>query len=117
MRYLLSVVIELREGMSVAGEAPNGVVAVTEAERLQPDVILLDLSMPDRTGLEALPDLNRVAPVAKVIILSGFAASIVEDDIHGSITAYLHKGCDPDEILAAIEDAVAVVAAYGPGRN
>lgn len=107
MRSLLSVVIELRDGMSVAGEAADGNAAVTEAERLQPDVILLDLSMPHRTGLEALPDLTRVAPASKVIILSGFAASIVEGEIDGSVAAYLQKGCDPDGILAAIEEAVA----------
>ena len=108
MRSLLGVVIALREGMSVVGEAADGNEAIARAELLQPDVILLDLSMPYQTGLEALPQINRVAPAAKVIILSGFAASIIQDDVLGNgVAGYLQKGVDPDEILAAIEKAAA----------
>jgi DNA-binding NarL/FixJ family response regulator len=108
IRSLLQVVISLREGMYVAGEATDGNEAIAQAELLQPDVVLLDLAMPNRTGLEALPDIIRVAPDAKVIILSGFAASIIDDDIqaHGAV-GYLQKGIEPDEILAAIEEAAA----------
>lgn len=108
MRSLLQIAIELRGGISVIGEAADGNEAIAQAELLQPDVILLDLAMPDRTGLEALPEIGRVAPAAKVIILSGFAASIIEDDVvaHG-VSGYLQKGVEPDEILDAIEAAVA----------
>jgi DNA-binding NarL/FixJ family response regulator len=106
LRLLMQVVIELRDGMSVVGEAADGNEAVAQAELLQPDVILLDLAMPHRTGLEALPDINRVAPAAKVIILSGFAASLVEEDVvaHG-VAGYLEKGIEPEAILTAIETA------------
>lgn len=107
IRSLLHVVIGLREGMSVVGEAADGNEAITQAALLQPDVILLDLSMPHRTGLEALDEIHRVAPAAQVIVLSGFASSIMEDDIIGSVAAYVQKGSDPDEILAAIETAAA----------
>lgn len=108
MRFLLQVVIGLREGMSVAGEAADGNEAIVQAELLQPDVILLDLAMPHRTGLEALPELNRVAPASSVVILSGFAASVIEDEIHEHrVSSYVQKGSDPEEILAAIEAAVA----------
>jgi two-component system, chemotaxis family, chemotaxis protein CheY len=108
MRSLLNVVIDRREGMSVAGEASDGTESIAQAERLQPDVILLDLAMPRMTGLEALPEINRVAPNAKVVILSGFAASFIEDDVlaHGT-AGYLQKGVEPDEIVAAIEAAAA----------
>lgn len=107
MRTLLGVLIALHDGMSVAGEAADGNEAIAQAELLQPDVILLDLAMPNRTGLEALPEINRVAPAAKVIILSGFAASIIDDDVLGQVAGYLQKGVEPDEILAAIEAAAA----------
>jgi DNA-binding NarL/FixJ family response regulator len=108
MRSLLQIVIALDGGMTVVGEAADGNAAIEQADLLQPDVILLDLSMPHRTGLEALPEINRVAPAAKVIILSGFAASVIEDDViaHGA-AGYIQKGIDPDEILAAIEQAAA----------
>ena len=122
IRFLLGVVISLRQGMSVIGEAADGTAAIAQAELLQPDVILLDLSMPHCTGLEALPEINRVAPAARVIVLSGFAASVVEAELDGHrVDAYLQKGSDPDDILAAIEAAVAdkslEPAEDGPGRN
>jgi DNA-binding NarL/FixJ family response regulator len=108
MRSLLNVVIDRRAGMSVAGEASDGIESIAQAERLQPNVILLDLAMPRMTGLEALPEINRIAPNAKVVILSGFAASFIEDDVlaHGT-AGYLQKGVEPDEIVAAIETAAA----------
>jgi DNA-binding NarL/FixJ family response regulator len=108
MRSLLGVVIGLREGMTVVGEAGDGDEAIEQAEVLQPDVILLDLAMPRRTGLEALPEINRVAPASKVVILSGFAESIIDGDVvaHG-MASYLQKGVEPDDILAAIEAAAA----------
>ena len=108
MRFLLQVAIALREGITVVGEATDGNEAIEQSARLQPDVILLDLSMPNRTGLEALPEINRVASQAKVIVLSGFAASILEDDVAAhSMAGYLQKGVEPDTILDAIEAAVA----------
>ena len=125
MRLLLGVVIGLREGMRVVGEAGDGNEAISQAELLQPDVILLDLAMPNRTGLEALPELGEVARDSKVIILSGFAASVVESDVGAHrVAGYLQKGTDPDAILDAIEAAAAGKPSSagariesGPGRN
>lgn len=103
MRVLLGAVIGLRPGLHVVGEAKDGEQAIAEARRLQPDVVLLDLSMPHRTGLDALPEIRRVAPEAKVIVLSGFATPMV-----GSIVLelgaarYIEKGADPETIAATI---------------
>jgi DNA-binding NarL/FixJ family response regulator len=72
--------------------------------RLQPDVILLDLAMPHRTGLGALPELVQVAPQAKIIVLSSLAkASVGEAVIELGAALYLEKGVSPDEINDAIE--------------
>jgi len=105
MRSLLRVIVELREGLHVVGEAVDGEQAIAEAERLQPDVILLDLSMPRLTGLDALPELKRVAPDAKLIVVSGFASSMISLDVlaHGA-DHYIEKGADPDTIAAAIAE-------------
>ncbi|MGZ8706922.1 MAG: response regulator, partial [Gaiellaceae bacterium] len=84
-----------------------------QAARLQPDVVLLDLSMPRGTGLDALPEIKRVAPEAKVIILSGFATSVVAPDVLALGAArYIEKGVDPDTIAAMIEE----VATAAPAR-
>lgn len=105
MRVLLGVIVGLRPGLHVAGEAADGEQAIAEAARLQPDVILLDLSMPRRTGLDALPEIKRVAPEAKVIVLSAFAATMLAPDVLALGAArYIEKGVDPDTIAAMIEE-------------
>jgi DNA-binding NarL/FixJ family response regulator len=108
MRVLLKVIVELRRGLRVVGEARDGNEAVVEAKRLQPDVILLDLSMPHRTGLDALPEIKEVAPRAKVIVLSGFAASTMAADVLAlGAERYIEKGADPDTIADAVERVAA----------
>ena len=108
MRMLLRVVVELRPGLRVVGEASDGNQAVTEAKQLQPDVILLDLSMPGRTGFDALPEIRQVAPQAKVIVLSGFVASTTAPAVlELGAALFIEKGADPDVIVSAIEDVAA----------
>lgn len=115
MRVLLGVIVGLRVGLHVVGEAQDGEQAISEAARLQPEVILLDLSMPRRSGFDALPEIKRVAPDAKVIVVSGFAASMIAPDVlaHGA-DRYIEKGVDPDTIAATIEE-VAAAHAGRPG--
>ena len=111
MRTLLSLVIDLRPGLRVVGEARDGDEAVSEAKRLQPDIVLLDLSMPRRTGLDALPEITQVAPAAQVIVLSGFITSTIATDVLALGAArFIEKGADPDVIVTAIE----AVAAQSP---
>jgi DNA-binding NarL/FixJ family response regulator len=111
IRMLLEAVIDSHDGLRVVGRAENGRQAIAEAERLQPDVILLDLSMPILTGLDALPEIKRVAPAARVIVLSGFAAEMIEDDVvaHGA-DRFLEKGVHPDVITALIEEVAGIPA-------
>lgn len=110
VRLLLRLLIEEseatddRRGLELLGEARDGNEAVSEAKRLQPDVILLDLSMPHLTGLEALPDIKEVAPAARIIVFSGFEASMMSADVLSrGVDRYLEKGAQPREITAAIE--------------
>ena len=108
MRALLRWIIEERAGMAVAGEAGDGDEAVSEARRLQPDVILLDLAMPRKTGLEALQELGRVAPAARVVIFSGFSvASIGRELVDLGAVFYLQKGASPEAVIEATEQAAA----------
>jgi YesN/AraC family two-component response regulator len=109
IRRLLGMVIDGQAGLRVVGKAADGEQAIVQAELLQPDVILLDLSMPVLTGLDALPQIKRVAPGAKVIVLSGFAAGMIADDAyaHGA-DRFLEKGVHPDVITAMIEEVAAL---------
>jgi DNA-binding NarL/FixJ family response regulator len=121
MRDLLRWIIEDRAGLAVAGEASDGHGAIAEATRLQPDVIVLDLAMPRKTGLEALQELGRVAPDAKVVIFSGFSiASIGRELVDLGAISYLQKGASPEAIIDAIEQAAAnttPVASHVAGRS
>ncbi len=108
MRVLLAVIVDTAHRLHVAGEAADGNEAILAATRLQPDVILLDLAMPNRSGLEALPELRRVAPDAQIVVLSGFAEATVADEVLAlGAHTYLQKGADPDTIVATIQSAAA----------
>ncbi len=105
VRELVRLVLEL-EGIQVVGEAGDGGGAIEEAGRCQPDVVLLDLSMPAMDGLEALPEIRRVAPQARVVVLSGFDNPlIVERALELGAVRYVEKGGRPEEIVAAVEEA------------
>jgi DNA-binding NarL/FixJ family response regulator len=108
-RALLGAVVDSMPGMSVVGQAADGEAAISEAARLQPDVILLDLAMPRLTGLDALPRLRHVAGAAKIIVLTGFSALVVSEQVLAlGANHYLEKGADIETISAAIEDVLVV---------
>lgn len=108
VREMLRAVVELRPSFRCLGEAGDGNEAVAAAARLQPDVILLDLAMPHRTGLDALPELRRVAPEASIIVFSGFSTAIAAEEAIGlGAVLYLTKGADPEAINGAIDQALA----------
>ena len=69
LRTLSRVRLE-RAGHEIVGEASTGREAIGAAEALQPDLVVLDVVMPELTGLEALPEIIRVAPSAKVLVFS-----------------------------------------------
>ena len=97
--------IETEPGMTVAGEARDGVEAVEMANSLQPDVILLDLQMPRKDGIESIKEIKTENPNAHILILTSFSE---DEKIFEAIKAggmgYLLKDSSPQEILAAIRD-------------
>ena len=88
-------------GFDVVGEAAEGAEALELAETLQPDLVLLDLSMPGLDGLSALPRLRAAAPGCEVVVLT---ASGTEDDllaaIRGGAAGYLLKSEPPERIVS-----------------
>src|SRR6266508_721012 len=89
-----------QHGFDVAGEASDGGEAIEAAGRLQPDLILLDLSMPGIDGLDALPRLREAAPDCEVVVLT---ASGTEENLLGAIrggaAGYLLKSEPPERIV------------------
>jgi DNA-binding NarL/FixJ family response regulator len=70
IRYLLRVFVETQTSFKVCGEAGHGTEAIEKAKKLQPDLILLDLSMPVMTGAEAASVLKAMMPRTKIILFS-----------------------------------------------
>src|SRR2546423_11695498 len=80
MRQLVRLSLERSGRFEVVGEAENGVEAIERATELQPDIFILDLSMPVLSGLEALPRIRAASPATKVVVLSGLDRSRLESD-------------------------------------
>ncbi len=93
-------------GFEVVAEAAGGLEAIERAAELQPDLVLLDLSMPDLSGLEALPLVREAAPGCEVVVLT---ASESESNLLGAIRAgaagYLLKSEPPERIVSFLRSA------------
>jgi len=90
-------------GIAVVGEADTAERAVVIARRLQPDVILLDLLLPRKSGYDAIPELADAAPGATVLIVSSQAApSSVRRALSAGAAGYLPKHSSDRELVAAI---------------
>jgi two-component system, NarL family, response regulator NreC len=90
-------------GIEVVGEADTAERAIVVARRLQPDLILLDLLLPRKSGYEAIPELAQVAPQAKILVVSSQAApSSVRRVLSAGAAGYLPKRASDHELLSAI---------------
>jgi DNA-binding NarL/FixJ family response regulator len=103
-------------GIEVVGEAATGEEAVERAEALQPDVVLMDLSMPGTNGIEATRRIVEAMPRANVLVVTMY-----EDDesvfaaLRAGARGYLLKGADQEETLRAIRAVAHGEAIFGPG--
>lgn len=105
VRQGLRSFIDLQKDMEVVAEASNGLEAVELANALQPDLVLLDLVMPQMDGVEAAAQLKRTCPSARVMILTSFG----EDDkvlpaLQAGAQGYLLKDIRPDQLIQAIRN-------------
>lgn len=105
VREGLRALIETEPGMELVGEATDGVEAVQMARTFRPDVILLDMVMPHKDGLEAISEIKGEQPDARILVLTSFA----EDEkvfpaIKGGALGYLLKDTSPQGLLKAIRD-------------
>ncbi|MCW2984343.1 MAG: response regulator transcription factor [Conexibacter sp.] len=92
--------------IEIVGEASDGVAGVEATAELQPDVVLLDMSMPRMGGLQAIPKMRRSAPRASIIGLSSLsAARMAAPSIEIGAHSYLEKGTGLEDIRAAIHEA------------
>jgi NarL family two-component system response regulator LiaR len=115
VREGLRTYLALQDGLEVVGEAADGEEAVREAERLRPDVVLMDLVMPGLDGAGAMRELRRRLPATRVIVLTSYA----DDDrllpaIQAGAAGYLLKNAQPAELARAVQAAHAGEALLDP---
>lgn len=102
---LLAAEFGLHPDLEVVGEAATGKEAISLAREERPDVVVLDLAMPEMDGLQALPEILRVAPKSKVIVLSAFESkSMAEKVLELGAERYVEKGADAVHIADVVKE-------------
>ena len=108
VRTGLTLLLEAEEDMQVIGDAGNARDAIFEVRAGKPDVILLDVVMPDESGIEVLPKLLNEAPAAKVLMLSmQDDPSYVREAFAAGASGYVLKEAADTEVVAAIREVAA----------
>lgn len=105
VRRGLRAFLELQSDITVVGEASGGAQAMEEIPRLGPDVVLMDLVMPDGDGITAIRELAGSAPGARVLVLTTFVEDVhVFAAMDAGAAGYLLKDVDPQSLAGAIRD-------------
>src|SRR5215471_6622120 len=103
------------EGFDVVGEASDGLEAVKLADELSPDVILMDVSMPEMDGVEAARRVHDAQPDVRVVMLTMHAdADVVAEALRAGASGYLVKDCSTEEIAEAVRMAANGDTALSP---
>ena len=103
VRYGFRLMLEAEPGMLVVGEAADGAQAVDAADRVRPDVVLMDIRMPGIGGIEATKRITSLRPDARVLVLTTYDLDEYAFDALGAGAAgFLLKDTRPDDLVAAI---------------
>ncbi len=108
MREGFKLIVNSQEDMEVVGEAGDGRVAVELARQLQPDIVLMDISMPELNGLKATAKLKRVAPDIKIIALTRHTdEAYLKELLQAGVSGYVLKQSAITELIRAIHAVAA----------
>ncbi len=107
MRTLLKKLLEETEGYTVVGEGSNGVQAIEQAKKLKPDIMTLDITMPDMDGLQAVPEILKVSPDTRIIMVSAMGQqSMVIEAIKAGARDFVVKPFDKSRVMQAIRNVM-----------
>lgn len=107
VRQGLARLLSDQPGLEVVGQAVNGRDAVEMAEKLNPDIIIMDIAMPKMNGIEASKKIRRLLPGAKILILSMYSHEhYVHELLEVGVSGYLLKDSSGRDIIKAIDDAM-----------
>ncbi len=104
MRRGVRTLLEAHPGWEVCAEAPTGREAVTKAEELKPDIVILDISMPDLNGLEAARRIRSVSPNTEILILSmHYSDQLIRELLEAGVRGYIIKSDSDRDLIIAVE--------------
>lgn len=107
MRTLLRKIIEQCGDYEVAGEASNGREAIEAAKKHQPDILTLDITMPEMDGIQAVPEILKVSPKTKIIMVSAMGQqSMVIEAIKQGARDFVVKPFDKSRIFQSINNVL-----------
>jgi DNA-binding NarL/FixJ family response regulator len=105
LRLVVRTVLELDPAIDVVGEAGDGKTALEEVSRLRPDVLVLDLSLPELDGLEILEALEARSPQTRVVVFSGYPKTqLGAAAAERGARRYVETGADVDEVVRAVTE-------------
>ena len=108
-------ILSLQPDMEVVGDARNGIEALKAAHKTKPNVILLDMVMPEQDGLTTIPKLKEMLPESKILVLTSFAESDrVYQAVKSGALGYLLKDATRLQLLQAIRDVAKGQASIPP---
>jgi DNA-binding NarL/FixJ family response regulator len=104
MRRGIKALLQSHAGWEVCGEAHTGREAVTKAEELKPDIVILDISMPDLNGVDAAKRIRKSSPDTEVLILSvHYSDQLIRDILEAGVRGYIVKSDSDRDLIIAVE--------------
>lgn len=102
IRLTIKTMLE-KNGFEVAGEAENGIAGVKKYQELKPDLVTMDITMPDMTGIEALKEIIKLDPKAKVIMLSAMGQeAMVREAVLSGAVSFIVKPFKEEQLITTL---------------
>ncbi len=106
MRMMIKDILS-KNGYTVAGEAENGVKAVEKYNEVKPDLVLMDITMPEKDGIQALKEIKAIDPKAQVIMCSAMGQqAMVIESIQAGAKDFIVKPFQADRVIEAVKKVV-----------
>ena len=106
MRMMIKDILS-KNGYNVAGEAENGLVAIEKYKEVSPDLVLMDITMPEMDGIQALKEIKKVDAGAKVIMCSAMGQqAMVIESIQAGAKDFIVKPFQADRVIEAVKKVV-----------
>jgi two-component system, NarL family, response regulator NreC len=114
LRHGLRRILEAEPDMSVIGEAATGIDAVKRAKQLKPDVVIMDISMPEQDGIESMRQIVKAVPARVLILTVHLEHQVISEAVSAGAAGYLAKDSLDQELISAVRTIVHGGTVFSP---